>query len=172
MAVARRTNANTARIWAHDASSFEIPRSRALTSSTRNTESWLTISAASRGNQRSRTSSMVWARKPTASSPHPSTASRPASRRTREARRPSASPVARATASRCSIAASTETRPTITATPRIAVPTRPASGSPLAASRARESTGRASLKDMFATKVANADMAIWALRNPHDVYMA
>jgi hypothetical protein len=70
------------------------------------------------------------------------------------------------------MAASTPISPAIKATPRIAVPTRSASGSPLAASRARESTGRASLNDMFAMKVANADMAICDVRNPHEEYMA
>jgi hypothetical protein len=172
MAVASRTKANTARTWAHDASVFEIPRNRALARNTTNTESWLTTSAASRGNQRSRTSWMVCARNRTASSPHPLEPSRPAGRWTRDARRPSAWPVFRATPSRCSMAATTPIRAAINATPRTAAPTRPASGSPFAASRASETTGRASLKDMFATKVAKADMATWALRNPHDVYMA
>ncbi len=172
IAVASRTKANTARICAHDTSSFEIPRNRALARNTRNTESWLTISAASRGSQRSRSRPSIWARKRTATSPQFLAAVLLAGRRSREARRPRASPVPRATDSRRSIAASTPIRPIIAATPRIAVPTRPASGSPLAASSARDTTGRASLNDMFAMKVANADMAICDFRNPHDEYMA
>jgi hypothetical protein len=64
-----------------------------------------------------------------------------------------------------------------TATVRIAKPTSEATISPLlpfplVARRARATTGRASLKNVFHTNVIRADRAIAESGNPHDRHMA
>ena len=167
---ARRTRANTARAWAQLTPG--TPTNRMLARSTANTESWLTISAAVRGSQRSLRSVCICDRNREAASGHPLTGSRPNSFRTKDAIRAATRPALCAIRSLCITTASPAITPKAIAAPATAVPTNALVASPWASTSATATMGSTSLNSMLARKVAMADIATCARVNPHDVYMA
>jgi len=172
IAVARRMNANTTRTWAQLTIESGVPVNRTEASSTRYTASWLTTSAAARNSPRVRSRSMTRARNRTAVSPQARVGGRPTFCRNHEATALAAFPARRAKRSLRSMRASTPKAARKPPRPTRAAGSSSPGAPPVAASRPREIAGSRSLYDMFATNVARAESATFALENPHDVYMA
>ena len=172
IAVASRTNANTASTSAQLTTLSGVPVNRTDASSTRNTDSWLTSSAAARNQPRVRSSPTTRPRNRTADGPHPGGAVFPTSRRSAPTTRPATSPRRRADDSLRSASASTAN-----VARKVTNPNRAAGNSspvawPVAHSTPSDTGGSSSLNDMFAMNVAIAESATSAAVNPHDAYIA
>ncbi len=171
MAVASRTKANTARTSAHVTTRSGVPVNRTAARSTRNTDSWLTSSAAATIAPLDRRSPTIRPRNRTADCPHAGAGGRPANRRNGAATRLATAPIPRANRSLRSASARTAKAARNTATPATAAGSSSPVAAPVAASAASEMAGSSSLKDMFATNVTIAESATCPAVNPHEEYI-
>jgi hypothetical protein len=169
IAVASRTNANTARTSVQLTTPSGVPVNLTDASSTRYTESWLMTSAAASIQPRVRNRPTTRSRNRTADSPHVAVAARrSADRRTTHAARAAAAPIRRANDSLRSARASTVNVARNTATPASAAGSPSPLVCPVAARSPREMAGSSSLNDMLTANVAIADRATSGTVNPHD----
>jgi hypothetical protein len=167
IAVASSANANTASACAQPTSSSLTPTWRRVTSSTRNSDRWLTRAAAVIATQRCSTRSRVRVRNLTVASSQPATGGRRTSRSSREATRPACTPNRRACSSLRSISANTTTAATSPAMPSSAARTRPPPAPPPSRTSARARTGRPSLAKLFQTPDTSTATVALDREKPH-----